>query len=88
MRILMVWITAFVLLTFITVGWLVSNTLVTQIASGNAALIGSVGSEGFNLAKLIEYVNILWGPVLDLLVVIWAIAHSVYRDVASEVYSY
>lgn len=85
MRILMVWITALILCSVITIGWYISNTVVNQIASGNMALIGESGRP-YSLLKLIEYLNIAWGPAFDFLVILWAIASSAARDVTSEVY--
>lgn len=85
MQILYVWITALVLCLTITIGWYVSQDLVNQIASSNMTLIGESGS-GFNLLKLIEYVNIAWGPVFDFLVILWAIINSARRDITSEIY--
>lgn len=85
MQILYVWITALVLCLSITIGWYISQDLVNQIASSNMDLIGTSG-RGFNLLKLIEYVNIAWGPVFDFLVIFWAIVNSARRDITSEVY--
>lgn len=75
MRIVIVWITALVLMTSITIGWYISNTVVNTMASGNMDLIGTSGS-GFNLLKLLEYVNIAWGPTFDLLVLLWAATYT------------
>ena len=86
MRIVMVWLTALILCMFITVGWYISNLMVTQIAVSNLLGIGAAGSEGYNLAKLLEYVNIAWGPLFDVIVVLWAIASSARHDVTSEAY--
>jgi Ni,Fe-hydrogenase I cytochrome b subunit len=86
MRILMVWITALVLIMFITIGWYIGNILVTQIASGNTAYLGDVGSRGYNLVRLLEYVSIAWGPVFILFVLLWAIASSASQYALSEVY--
>lgn len=85
MQILYVWITALVLCLSITIGWYISQDLVNQIASSNMDLIGTSG-RGFNLLKLIEYVNIAWGPVFDFLVILWAIVNSARRNITSEVY--
>ncbi|NLT52918.1 MAG: hypothetical protein GXX85_18590 [Ignavibacteria bacterium] len=85
MRILTVWVTALVLLCVITVGWYISNTVFNQIASGNMEIIGTSG-KSFSLLKLLEYVNIAWGPVLDFLVVLWAVANSDAEGAASVVY--
>jgi hypothetical protein len=85
MQILYVWITALVLCLSITIGWYISQDIVNQIANSNMDIIGTSG-RGFNLLKLIEYVNIAWGPVFDFLVILWAIVNSARRDITSEVY--
>lgn len=86
MRIVMVWVTALVLFLLITIGYYVSNLMVTQIAIINLLGIGSVGSEGYNLAKLIEWTNIAWGPLFFIIVLLWAIVNSARHDVTSEAY--
>jgi uncharacterized membrane protein len=85
MRILSVWITALVLCCTITIGWYISNTVFNTIASGNMDLIGTSGRP-FSLLKLLEYLNIAWGPILDFLVILWAIANSDAEGAASVVY--
>lgn len=85
MRIVMVWVTCLIVCAVITVSWYISNTAVNTIASGNMAIIGTSG-EGYSLLKLLEYVNIAWGPVLDFLVILWALANSAYRDMGSDLY--
>jgi hypothetical protein len=85
MRILNVWITALVLCCVITIGWYISNTVFNQIASGNMALIGTSG-EPFSLLKLLEYANIAWGPVLDFLVIMWALSNSDAEGAGSVIY--
>jgi hypothetical protein len=85
MRILMVWITAIVLCSFITIGWYISNTVFNTIASNNMDLIGTSGKP-FSLLKLLEYVNILWGPLLDGLVILWAYSNSDTEGMTSNVY--
>jgi Ni,Fe-hydrogenase I cytochrome b subunit len=82
MRIVMVWITALVLMTSITVGYYISNTVFNTIASNNMDLIGTSG-EGFNLLKLLEYVNIAWGPIFDFIVLLWALTYPAERDAYS-----
>lgn len=79
------WITALILSLGITLGWYISNLVVNNIASNSMTIIGTTG-EAFNLLKLLEYVNIAWGPVLVFFVIIWAIASSATRDIASEGY--
>jgi hypothetical protein len=81
----MVWITALVLCSVITIGWYISNTVFNQIASGNMDLIGTSGRP-YSLLKLLEYLNILWGPIFDALVILWAIASSDAEGAVSSVY--
>ena len=82
MRIVTVWITALVLLLAITVGWYISNTVFNSIAASNMTIIGTTG-ESFSLLKLLEYVNIAWGPVFIALVLLWAITYPSERDIIS-----
>lgn len=85
MNIIMVWVTALILCSVVTVGWYISNTVVNTIASGSMDIIGTSG-QGFNLLKLLEYVNIAWGPVLDFFIILWAFASSSARDITSDIY--
>ena len=80
MRILNVWLTAVLLLFSITVGWYISQDLVLNIAHN--MLAGVTGKASTTLA-LVEWMNILWGPLFDLLVVIWAIVSSQRDDPTS-----
>jgi hypothetical protein len=85
MQILYVWVTCLIVCAVITVGWYISNTVVNVIASSNMDLIGTSGP-GYSQLKLLEYVNIAWGPVLDAFVILWAIISSAKQDVTSSVY--
>lgn len=76
---------ALTLMLFITVGWYVSNTVFNTIASGNMNLIGTTG-QPYSLLKLLEYVNIAWGPVFDILVLLWALTYPSERDAVSGIY--
>jgi hypothetical protein len=84
MQILYVWLTCLLVCGVITVGWYISNTVVNQIASSNMDLIGT--GRGLSELKLLEYVNIAWGPILDALVILWALVNSAKQDVTSSVY--
>lgn len=82
MKIIAVWITALIIMFFITVGWYASNTIFNTIASGNMDIIGTTG-EPFSLLKLLEYVNIAWGPIFDFIVLLWALTYPSERDAYS-----
>jgi hypothetical protein len=85
MRMLFVILTGIILLFTITMGWYISQTLVTSIATAFAAQITGT-SEGSSLLSLLEFCNIVWGPVFDFLVVLWMVASAQARDVESEIY--
>ena len=83
MRILMVWLTAIALCFAITVGWYISQDLVLSLST---AMLGDITGEGLNLLNLIQFLTIIWGPLFDILVLIWAIASSQARDPNSVIY--
>ena len=66
-------------------GWYLSQTLVLQIASSCGGLITAT-EEGASLLNLVEWANIVWGPLLIILVIVWMIASAQARDVESEIY--
>ena len=39
-----------------------------------------------SVLNLAVWANIIWGPVFDILVVVWMIASAQARDVESEIY--
>jgi len=82
---LFVLITGFTLMFTITVSWYISQTLVNSIAT---AMLGEISatSEGLSLLNLLVFCNIIWGPIFDILVLVWMIASAQARDVESEIY--
>jgi hypothetical protein len=85
MRMLFVILTGIILLFTITMGWYISQTLVVSIATAMMPQLTST-AEGSSLLSLLEFCNIVWGPVFDFLVVLWMIASAQARDVESEIY--
>lgn len=85
MRIVFVILTGIGLIFTIGTGWYLSQTLVLQIAYGCEGLITAT-EEGASLLNLVEWANILWGPLLIILVIVWMIASAQARDVESEIY--
>lgn len=77
----MVWITALILILSVTIGWYMGLTVFNSIASANMALIGT--GEGLTLAKLLQYANIAWGPLFDVIILIWALTYPAERDAIS-----
>jgi hypothetical protein len=69
----------------ITVGWWVCLPIVAAVSN---ALKPSMGASGLNVATAIEYANYVWGPILDVFIVLLALLNSQRRDVESEVYGY
>lgn len=85
MRVLFVWVTAIIVLFIVTVGWYISSQVVVTIAS--QAMTGLTG-RAFSLLTLVEYVAAWWGPILDVVVLIWAILNSQEIDPNSRAFAY
>ena len=83
MRVLWVWFTALVSMFIITVGWYIGNGVVVTIASQAA---NDLTGQAFSLLTLLEYVAAWWGPVLDVIVLLWAIINSQEIDPNSLIY--
>lgn len=77
---LFVVITGLTLLFVITVSWYFSQALIVGIAS---AISGSLGADAASVLSLTEFASIVWGPILDVLVVLWMIASAQVEDVQS-----
>ena len=73
MRVLWVWFTALTSIFIITVGWYIGNGVVMTIAYQAA---GDLTGKAFSLLTLLEYVAAWWGPLLDIIVLLWAIINS------------
>lgn len=81
MRILFVWLTCVAIMFTVTVGWYISQELVVQIAH---QCLSDVTGQGLALLTLIEYANIIWGPLFDILILLWAIVSSQATDPVSR----
>jgi len=86
MRMLFVIITGLTLMFTITIAWYISQTIVNSIST---AMLGEITStsEGTSLLYLLQFCNIIWGPIFDILVIVWMIASAQARDVESEIYA-
>lgn len=85
MRMIFVIITGIGLIFTIGVCWYLSQTLVTQIAYTFSGQITAT-EEGTSTLQLLEYANIVWGPLLIILVIVWMIASAQAKDIESEIY--
>jgi hypothetical protein len=84
MRMIFVIITGLTLMLTITVAWYVSQTIVLSICE---AFIGEIGTgEGYNIMSLVQFCNIIWGPLFDGIILFWMIASAQARDVESDIY--
>jgi hypothetical protein len=79
-----VWITCIVLCSTITISWYIGLTLISSLGMVIAGQLGS--GQDLQVAQLVQYVSIAWGPLFDIIVVIWAIVSSQARDIQSEMY--
>lgn len=84
MRIIFVLITGLTLMATITVAWYISQTLVVSIAHSFLPQMGS--GEGLSVMNLVEFANIIWGPLFDGIILFWMIASAQARDVESDLY--
>lgn len=80
---LFVIITGLTLLFIITVSWYISQVIVTGICS---ALFSTLSGDAAGVMGLAQFASIIWGPILDILVIVWMIAAAQMRDVESEIY--
>lgn len=61
----------------ITVGWYICNGVVMSIV---AQALGDATGDALSLVTLIEYVAAWWGPLFDIIVLLWAIINSQETD--------
>lgn len=83
MRVLWVWFTAIIGVFIITIGWYIGNAVVITIA--HQATSGFTGSAASTVG-LLEFVAAWWGPILDIIVILWAIINSQEIDPTSRIY--
>ena len=85
MRVLFVWFTAIVCLFIITIGWYICNGVVLTIAY---QAMGDLTGQAFSLLTLVEFVAAWWGPIFDVIVLLWAIINSQEIDPNSRIFAY
>lgn len=83
MRLVFTIITGLALMGMITTAWYISQATVLALANG---VLGSVAGEGLNILHLVEFANIIWGPVFDGVILFWMIASAQARDAESDIY--
>ena len=83
MRVLMVWFTAIVAVFIISISWYISNGVVITIASQT---MGDLTTQAFSVLTLLEYTAAWWGPLFDIIVILWAIINSQEIDPNSRIY--
>ena len=85
MRILRVWILASIIIFSVSLGWYISQPVVIGFSrSLNATISGN--QNAVNAATAIEYGSIIWGPLLIIFILLWAIVSSQQRDAESVIY--
>ena len=83
MRVLFVWFTAIVSVFVVTLGWYIANSVMVSISS--QALTDLTGS-GLSTLILLQYVSAWWGPIFDVVIILWAIINSQEVDPNSRIY--
>ena len=83
MRMLFVIITGLTLLFIITTAWYVSQPVIVSIAG---AFFSSLSGDAQSVMGLVQFCSIIWGPIFDILIIVWMIASAQMRDVESDLY--
>ena len=82
---IVVWTIAFVLLFTISVMWYVTLPVAFALGSSVESQMATLPA-ALNMLRLVEYVVILWGPIWDFFIVLWAFMESHRVDVTSQIY--
>lgn len=85
MRMIVVWSVALTLLFTVSVGWLICLPICFALSSSIEAQVSTLPS-ALGAFRIIEYVVILWGPIWDIFILLWAFMESHRIDVTSQVY--
>ena len=83
LRVLNVWFTAILIIFIITLGWYITNGVVITIAYQT---MGDLSAQAFSVLTLLQYVAAWWGPLFDIIVILWAIINSQETDPNSRIY--
>lgn len=78
-------VTGLFLLCVITFLWYISNTVASSFLYAMFDALTATES-GTSLTNLVTFLNIMWGPVLDILIIVWMISAAQQRDVESVLY--
>lgn len=84
MRIVVVWSFAVILWFTVTLAYLI--TLPIAFSFGSAIETQVAGSPALTPFRIIEFVVIVWGPIWDIFILLWAIMESQRQDVGSMRY--
>ena len=85
LRMIVVWSVAFTLLFTVSVGWLISLPICFALSSSIEDQVNTLPG-ALSAFRIIEYVVILWGPIWDIFILLWAFMESHRIDVTSQVY--
>jgi hypothetical protein len=81
LKIVFVWLTCVSSCFVITIGWYINLGIVTSIVQ---QMLGDLTGKALSLTSLVEYVAIAWGPLFDILIILWAIISSQSTDPTSR----
>ncbi len=68
----------------ITTAWYISQPIVLQLSQ--AALGQDLSGTPLSLVSLVQFANIIWGPIFDGIILFWMVASAQARDIESEAY--
>lgn len=83
MRMIIVWTVAFSLLFSVSLGWYITLPIAFSLGS---SIESQVSGSALNALRIVQYVVILWGPIWDFFILLWALMESHRIDITSQTY--
>jgi len=83
LRIVIVWSVTLLLLLTVSLGWYITLPVAFALSS---SIEGLVSGAGLTALRIVQYVTILWGPIWDLFILLWAFMESHRVDFQGQVY--
>lgn len=82
MRLVKVWFYAIFFMAVVTAAWWLTMPIILTISSAFEFTI----HEAQLVVQMVSFASTIWGPLLDVVIVSWALLNSQKRDVESELF--
>ncbi len=89
----MVWLVTLSLVSFVTMTWYIFQPFCYAVITRSQAFSAAITPEepALTLSSIVSttllYCSLWWGPLVNLILIIWALMSSQKRDVESEYYA-